>query len=236
MNELITVEVNQNNEQVVSARELHNRLGIHKHFTQWFEQQLNQLGLLEGEDFLPLRLESTGGRPSTDYHITLEIAKHLAMISGGERAHQLRQYFIEVEKAWNTPEKIMARALIVSNQMLRDYKKRLDGAERFQNQIASSQNSLLVREIAKIASKKGITIGEKTLWSKLRDWRLIMPGKTEPYQKYLDRGYFEITEGVRESSKGTFTYRTTRVTGKGKKYILERLIEEYWQGLVVEDA
>jgi anti-repressor protein len=88
MNELIKIQTNETG-QAVSARDLHKALGIQKHFTQWWENQTNMLQLTEEKDFLTLRLESTGGRPSTDYIIPLDIAKHLAMISGGENAHKI---------------------------------------------------------------------------------------------------------------------------------------------------
>lgn len=226
VNDLIRVSVNDRQEQMVSTRDLYDALGISKNFTQWFDQQVTRLRLVADTDFIPLRVESTGGRPSVDYQITLEIAKHLSMISGGEKAHEIRQYFIEVEKAWNSPDQIMARALQVANQRIDEYKIRIEGAEHFQRQIAVSQNSLLVREVAKLASNKGMQIGERRLWKKLRDWGLIIHGKTEPYQRYIDRGYFEVTEGTRESSSGTFTFRTTRVTGSGQIYIIKRLVTE----------
>ncbi|WP_300381503.1 phage antirepressor KilAC domain-containing protein, partial [Clostridium sp.] len=71
-----------------------------------------------------------------------------------------------------------------------------------------------------------IKIGERRLWEKLRSWGLIFKNTTEPMQKGIDQGLFEVTEGARESSKGVFTYHTTRVTGKGQAYIIKRLLEE----------
>jgi len=126
-----------------------------------------------------------------------------------------------IEKVLSDPDTIIKLAT-----QLKETKKELQEKNRFMNQIASSNNSLLVREVAKVVSKKGISIGEKRLWNKLRDWGLIFKNKTEPMQEYIDRGYFEVVEGVKESSKGTFTYRTTKVTGKGQVYIIKRLIEE----------
>lgn len=132
-----------------------------------------------------------------------------------------------IEKVLTDPDTIIKLA----TQLKEERQKRLK-AEKLTNQIAVSQNSLLVREVAKIASKKGIVIGEKRLWKKLREWGLVFKDSTEPKQKYVDRGYFEITEGVTETSKGTFTYRTTRVTGKGQVYIIRRLLEENIQSEV----
>ena len=126
-----------------------------------------------------------------------------------------------IEKVLTDPDTIIKLA----TQLKEERKKRLE-AERLTNQIAVSENSLLVREVAKIASKRGIIIGEKRLWNKLREWGMIFKNSTEPMQQYIDRGYFEVVEGTTETYKGTFTYRTTRVTGKGQVYIIRRLLEE----------
>ncbi|KZE66840.1 antirepressor, partial [Fictibacillus phosphorivorans] len=66
----------------------------------------------------------------------------------------------------------------------------------FAESCMASDRSLLVRELAKLVSKQGILIGERRLYQKLRDWRLIFLAKNEPYQEYVDRGYFEINQGV----------------------------------------
>lgn len=139
-----------------------------------------------------------------------------------------------------TDEEIMAKALMVAqntinkkNELLQakekelaDTKEDLNTKNKFINQIAVSENSLLVREVAKIASKENIAIGEKRLWSKLREWGLIFKNSTEPKQKYIDNGYFEVVEGSKSSKGSTFTYHTTRVTGKGQVYIINRLLKE----------
>lgn len=126
-----------------------------------------------------------------------------------------------IEEVLLNPDTIIQLATALKEEQ----QKRLE-AERLTNQIAVSENSILVRELAKVASKKGIVIGEKRLWNKLREWGLIFKNSTEPKQEYIDRGYFEVVEGVTETNKGTFTYRTTKVTGKGQIYIIKRLIEE----------
>lgn len=128
---------------------------------------------------------------------------------------------------------IMARALQISqntiakkNEIIIAKDIELEDKNKFINQIAISENSLLVREVAKIASKKGIIIGEKRLWQKLRDWKMIFKNTTEPKQEFIDRGYFEIVEGYKTSKEKTFIYHTTKVTGKGQVYIIKKLIEE----------
>ncbi|PHC44616.1 phage antirepressor Ant [Bacillus toyonensis] len=95
----------------------------------------------------------------------------------------------------------------------------------FAEMCMQSENSLLVREVAKLASKNGIIIGEKKLWQQLREWKLVFQKKNEPLQKYVDCGYFETSQGVRETSKGALTWITMRVTPKGQAYIINRLEE-----------
>ena len=102
--------------------------------------------------------------------------------------------------------------------------KELEEKNKFINRIAQSKNSLLVRDVAKLASKEGAVIGEKRLWAKLREWGLICKNSTEPMQRGIDSGYFEVIEGCKEHTSGVFTYKTTRVTGKGQVYIIKKLL------------
>lgn len=135
---------------------------------------------------------------------------------------------------------IMARALMIAQNTLNKKDELLNAKDkeievlsedlnqknRFINQLAASENTLLVREVAKVASKADVVIGEKRLWSKLREWGLIFKNSTEPKQCGIDKGYFEVNEGTKETKGKVFTYRTTRVTGKGQAYIIERLLKE----------
>lgn len=128
---------------------------------------------------------------------------------------------------------ILARALQISqntikkkDEILKAKDIELEDKSKFINQIAISENSLLVREVAKIASKQGIIIGEKRLWQKLRNWKMIFKNTIEPKQEFIDRGYFEVIEGCRTLREKTFTYHTTKVTGKGQVYIIKKLLEE----------
>lgn len=140
-----------------------------------------------------------------------------------------------------TDEEIMAKALLVAqntinkkNELLQakekeltEVKEDLNAKNKFINQLAVSQNSLKVVEVAQIASKKGIKIGQNRLWKKLRTWGMIKKNsKYDPKQEYIERGYFEVVEGTKENSKGVFAYKTTRVLGKGQVYIINKLLEE----------
>lgn len=222
MNELIKIQTNEAG-QAVSARELHEKLGIQKHFTQWWEYQAKALCLEEGKDFLTILLESTGGRPSTDYIIPIDIAKHLAMISGGENAHKIREYFIQVEKAWNSPEMVMARSLKFAAKQLESYQKEialLKPKAEFFDQVADSKTAIEIGEAAKVLN---MGIGRNKLFQFLREQGILM-NNNQPYQQYIDRGYFRVIEQKYTKPDGTTHINIkTLVYQRGLDYIRKLL-------------
>lgn len=96
----------------------------------------------------------------------------------------------------------------------------------FAETCSASKDSVLIRELAKIASKSGIVTGERRLYKKLREWGLIFARSTEPYQEYIDRGYFEVTQSTKTTSGNVRLFKVTRVTPKGQIYVLDRLKRE----------
>jgi anti-repressor protein len=144
--------------------------------------------------------------------------------------------------AYMTPEKIEEVLLNpdtiikLATNLKEEQRKRIAAEKQIEQQkplvnfaetCMASDKSLLVREVAKLISKQGILMGERRLFQKLRDWKLILPNKNEPYQEYIDRGYFEISQGVKETNKGSFTWLTMRITPKGQMYIINRLKKEH---------
>ncbi|WP_434793141.1 hypothetical protein TPDSL_23320 [Terrisporobacter petrolearius] len=134
-----------------------------------------------------------------------------------------------IEKALTSPDFLiqLATKLKEEQEKSKELEDKLEKNSKMLNQIAISKNSLLVREVAKVISNQhSIKIGEKKLYQKLRDWGWVLQNSTEAKQEALRRGYLEVREGVLENTKGTYVYHTTRVTGKGQRKILEKLLEE----------
>lgn len=96
----------------------------------------------------------------------------------------------------------------------------------FAEMCMESEDSLLVREVAKLCQNNGFNIGEKRLFAKLREWGLIFKHKNEPMQQYIDSKHFSLSQKVREIGGEKRTFVTMRVTPKGQKYILQRLSKE----------
>ena len=97
MKELIKI-TEKEGQQLVDARELHEFLGNKRQFADWIKQRINQYGFIENEDFSISQICEKGGRPRTDYIITVDMAKQLSMVENNEKGNQARRYFIQCEK------------------------------------------------------------------------------------------------------------------------------------------
>jgi anti-repressor protein len=242
MNELIKIHTNENG-QAVSARDLHNALGMQKDFSDWFKYQANKLGLIEGLDFTPIlgsKTEGSGGHNKIDYIMSIDTAKHIAMMSGGENAHKIREYFIQVEKAWNSPEMVMARSLQFAAKQIDGYKEKLQIAERvieqqkpqvlFAESVTASSTSILVADMSKILKGNGIEIGELRLWNWLRSNGYVIKEKGRsrnmPTQRSMNLKVMEVKEGTYVNSKGVSKItKTTLITGKGQVYFVNKFLK-----------
>lgn len=153
MNELITVNYDENNDRpTVMGRDLHKALEIKTAYKDWFPRMC-EYGFIEGEDFCSFLSESTGGRPSTDHQLTIEMAKEICMIQRSEIGKKCRQYFIEIEKQWNDPEAIMARALKIANNKI----GLLEGTIKEKDEkieILDTENKILSSEVLEWADRK----------------------------------------------------------------------------------
>ncbi|MBM6677943.1 antA/AntB antirepressor family protein [Faecalicoccus pleomorphus] len=124
MTDLIKVDY-ESDRPTVLARDLHKELEITERFSSWFTRMCSY-GFDEGADFNPyqnvqVRLEGTREvrRDIQDYQITIDMAKEIAMLQRTERGKQIRKQLIELEKAWNSPEQVMARALQVADRTIK---------------------------------------------------------------------------------------------------------------------
>lgn len=219
----------ENPEQItVSARDLHIALEVETRFNDWFSRMC-EYGFEEGKDFYSfLSKTQTGGRPSKDAELTIEMAKEICMLQRTEKGKLARQYFIQLEKAWNSPEQVMARALQIANDRVAKLQEQIEQdapAVRFANAITSSDTNILVRELAKILTQNGFPIGGNRLFELLRnDGYLIKTGSDYnlPTQKAAELGLFFIKESPRISKDGAVIDRTVMVTPKAQKYFINK--------------
>ena len=121
MNELLKINTSDSERITVSARDLHEALEVKTQFKDWFPRMC-EYGFEDGKDFCSFLSESTGGRPTQDAQITVDMAKEIAMLQRTEKGKEVRKYFIQVEKEWNSPERVMARALTIANKTIETLK------------------------------------------------------------------------------------------------------------------
>lgn len=232
MNELL--KVNYGNDRItLSARELHEFLGIGTEFAKWM-QRMCEYGFSENQDyrvFVKNDDNSKGGRPSTDYEITLDMAKEIAMIQRSDKGKEVRQYFLELERRWNSPEAVMNRALEYSRKQVKalmEENKELKPKALFADAISASDESILIGQLAKLIRQNGYEIGQNRLFEWMREnGYLIKSGsrRNQPTQRAMDMGLFGVKERTISNPDGsTRITLTTKVTGKGQVYFVNKFL------------
>ena len=238
MNELL--KINFDTEQpTVSARDLHEQLHIGTKFTTWFER-MKEYGFSEGKEFFPKLGETSeqGGRPQTDFQISVDMAKEICMIQRSPEGKQIRQYFIDLEKAWNTPEQIMARALKMANQSIESLKDRckflgdqvveqqqiiteLQPKANYVDMILQSKSLVLTTQIA-----KDYGISARKLNQILKDLKIQykVGGQWVLYSKYQNNGYVHSrTIDITRADGRADVVMQTEWTQKGRLFLYEEL-------------
>ncbi|HEN5785742.1 TPA: phage antirepressor KilAC domain-containing protein [Streptococcus agalactiae] len=242
MNELITVTLNDSHEPVVSGRQLHEALGVRTRYDNWFSR-MTEYGFTENQDYLVTSIfghNSNGGRQNkVDHIVKLDMAKEIAMIQRTDKGKQVRTYFIQIEKDYNSPEKIMARALLMADKKVHKLEAQIE-ADRpkvlFADAVSASKSSCLIGELAKILKQNGIDIGQNKLFQWLRGNGYLISRRVEswnqPTQKSMQLGLFELKKtNINHADGHTTVNTTTKVTGKGQQYFINKFLnQEYLPG------
>lgn len=225
--QLIPVNVDSPDRITVSARDLHAALETETPYRLWFPRMC-EYGFEEERDFRTFLCESSGGRPAQDAEITIEMAKEICMLQRSEKGKQARQYFIQLEKAWNSPEKVIARALQIANVQIKDLQAKIEAdapAVRLANAITGCDTNILVRDMAKLLKQSGVDTGEKRFYWTLRNDGFLIKGGSDynmPTQRAMEMGLFFVKETPRFTKESGIIDRVTTVTPKGQRYFLNR--------------
>ena len=234
MNEIIKVNYD-NDRPTVLARDLHDFLEVKTAFKDWFPRMC-EYGFSQGVDFNPLKNEQVrleGDRQVTrmidDAQLTIEMAKEICMLQRNERGKQARQYFIQLEKDWNSPEKVMARALQIADKKIKRLETQIEEDKPkvlFAGAVETSKSSILIGELAKILKQNGIKIGPIRLfdWMRQNGYLIRRNGSdyNMPTQRAMEMGLFEIKEtSIVHADGHTSISKTPKVTGKGQVYFVD---------------
>lgn len=233
MNNLINVTLNENQEPVVSGRQLHETLGIKTEYKKWFSR-MTEYGFNENEDFLKVTqkcLTSSTGQNTTDHIIKLDMAKEIAMIQRTEKGKEVRQYFIQVEKDFNSPEKIMARALLMADKKIKLLESQnesllieLEGANKnadYLDLILQTKDSLTITQIAQ---DYGMSARKMNQLLKQERIQRIVNGQWVLYAKYICKGYISSRTFDYVGKDGKLHSTMTTVwTQLGRRFIYDKL-------------
>lgn len=249
MDELI--KINYDSERpTVNGRDLHDALQVKTAYKDWFPRMCDY-GFTEGTDFCSFLSESSGGRPAVNHQLTIDMAKQLCMIQRTDIGRKFRQYFIQVEEAWNSPEAVMARALQFANHqlaLLKHQNMELTETVAVQNQqilemqpkvsyydvVLNCKDLISTSAIAKDYGKSAIWMNrylhEKGVQFKQGDIWLL-------YQKYAQKGYTSTKTHSYPGSDGeTHTKVHTYWTQKGRLFIYELMKSDGMKPLIEQEV
>ena len=242
MNELI--KINYETEQpTVSARGLHEGLEIGKRFSAWFET--NSKGFIDGEDYTSVligtEVQNNGGvqmRELQDYNLSIDMAKHICLMSRTEKGRECRQYFIDLEKAWNTPEQVMARALKMAGKTIDSLKDRCKflGGQVVEQQKLIEEMTPKANYVDHILESKSLVATTQIVkdygMSAVRFNRILNDMKIQYkvnkqwvlYSKYQNCGYVHSkTIDITRSNGDPDVTMQTQWTQKGRLFLYEEL-------------
>ena len=219
-----------NDRPTVSGRELHEKLEIATQYTKWFER-MAEYGFAEKEDYIAIsqkRLTAQGNETTfTDHQLTLEMAKQICMIQRTETGKRYREYFLEIEKMWNSPEYVMARAVKMSDRkiallsgQLAEANKQIEEAKpkiEYYDTIASSEGLTSIRETAKL-----FDVREKDFKALLLATYLYRDAhkRMMPRAEYMnENAAFAVCETVITTPVGSRTTVYTKITPRGRQLL-----------------
>lgn len=224
--------VKKNDRILVSGRDLHVFLQVRTPYTQWFER-MTEYGFDENIDFIGLSQKSekpSGGRPTQDHYLTIDMAKEISMLQRNEKGKHARQYFLELERKWNSPEMVMKRAmdylndrvdkLQTENLVLIQQNNELQPKASYYDMVLQNKSLLSVSKIAKDYGMSAIKLNKKLhdlgVQYKQGDIWLL-------YARYQDKGYTQTTTHVIDADKSKVQ---TKWTQKGRLFIYSLLREQ----------
>lgn len=231
-NQLIKVTV-KNDQQLVSARELHKGLGLTTRFSKWVDQNFRDFE--SGIDFTGVTtvtaVNNGAKQKLQDYALTIDMAKQLCLLSRTEKGKQYRKYLIEVERKWNDPQEIVKRGYAIlqnENTRLKLENAQMKPKALFADAVATSKSDILIGQLAKILRQNGYDIGQNRLFKWLREHHYLCSKGAkynQPTQRAMDLGLFRIKERTINNPDGSTRITvTTLVTGKGQQYFINRFL------------
>ena len=216
-------------QQTVNARELHVFLEVQTRFNDWIKNRVDEYGFIENQDFITFTENLVNGGRRIEYALSLDMAKELSMVERNEKGKQARQYFIDCEKrlSGSLIPQTFSEALRLAADLADEKAALLAEKEAnapkvaFADAVGNANDTILIRDLAKVLKQNGMDMGEKRLFAYLRE-NGFLTLQNMPTQRAMDLGLFWVKESVIALPDGDKISFTTKVTGKGQQYFLKR--------------
>jgi anti-repressor protein len=240
MNELISIKkqlISNTEVNAVNARELHQFLEVETRFDTWISRRISEYAFVINSDFCTILSKSNGGRPAVEYYISLDMAKELSMVERNEKGKEARKYFIECERklkeneTFKIPQTYSQALKLAAEQaeQIEEQQKLIEVQKpkaEFFDTVTGSKDTIDMATVAKVLNKG---IGRNKLFELLRD-NNILDKRNQPYQTFIDRGYFRQVESSYIKPDGTNCIHVkTVVYQKGLNFI-SKLIDKSKNG------
>lgn len=139
-----------NDTPTISGRELHRKLEIETPYHKWFPRMC-AYGFTENQDFFEVMdkivQNPLGGRPATDHQLTIDMAKEICMLQRTEQGKAVRRYLLDLERKWNSPEAVIARALQMANAKMERLTSEIQTLKSANSELAV-QNEIMLPKAA----------------------------------------------------------------------------------------
>ena len=231
-NAMATELLNTNDTPTISGRELHRKLEIETPYHKWFPRMC-AYGFTENQDFFEVMdkivQNPLGGRPATDHQLTIDMAKEICMLQRTEQGKAVRRYLLELEKKWNSPEAVIARALQMANAKMERLTSEIQTLQSANSELAV-QNEIMLPKAAYFdalvdrgvnlsfrESAKQLQVKERAFIAFLLDKKYLYRdrnGHLCAYAQYIN-DLFVTKEGF--SDKTNWKGVQTLVTPKGRE-------------------
>ena len=253
--DVIPVYETDTGNKVVIGRELYEKLKISERYSRWFTRMAGY-GFREDQDYTPYQMVHPQNHQEVDdYILTLDMAKHIAMIQRTPQGMAIRQKLIDLEKKVNNglmiealcnPDSVIQLLTAYSAEQKKTAELTAKNAEltpkaEFADAITASKATTSIGNLATILNQNGCDIGQNRLFKYLRENGYLISQKGDRYntptQRAMDMGLFEVDTSLFTTAYGnTKISYTTRVTPKGQQYFIDKFVKEQGKNLMIPDA
>jgi anti-repressor protein len=224
MIDALAVTTTDETKQGIDARRLHGLLSIGRDFSNWMRDQVSRFELVQGRDFKVFSISGgnpQGGRPATEYLLSIGAAKLIALSQNSDAAKAARAALIAIEERWNSPASVMARALqMAAAQRAKDERMiaELMGKAEAHDRLSAAHGDVCLQDAGRILRRQPNLFVAQLI----EDGILFRSSHDKPVPMVAYREYFRVR--ITESNGETYTQ--TLVTPRGLQWLAGKYLPD----------